>query len=104
MPKKGKKRQKNLKGTNKLGIVYHALTDRCYEWRLDVVFLVAMLGLIALWFLGMMRNPYEQLGLFFGRCGDFLADLTNVIRYAHERDPYGNAINTTVALFVNFPF
>lgn len=61
-----------------------------------IVFLLVMFSTLLLWLSGVFRDGQfsEQLDIFFGRFGDFLADFTNVVGYSAQLSPYTNTIYT----------
>lgn len=48
-----------------------------------------------MWYFGVILGGTEssQFDIFFLRCGNFLADFTNLMGYSFEGDPYNNAVN-----------
>jgi hypothetical protein len=69
--------------------------NKFYEWVIALVVLFSF----ALWLgtLLVQGGDSLQLSLFFNRCGDFLADTTNVVGYSAHRDPYHNTVYTSLA-------
>lgn len=47
------------------------------------------------WYLGIIFGGVEsyQFDIYFLRCGNFLADFTNLIGYSFDGDPYNNSVN-----------
>ena len=60
--------------------------------KYERIFIAAMCLLIACWFvIVLVEGPASsQLNLFFRRFGDFWADMTNVVGYSSQLDPYNN--------------
>ena len=56
-------------------------------------FLLVGFATLLAWFIGLIIKPETQFTLFFGSCNNFFADLTNLLVYIKDLDPYRNATN-----------
>ncbi len=63
------------------------------------IFIVVTLTSFLLWLMGIFLSGQasKQFQIFWGECGDFLADTLNVVGYSSQRDVYRNTMYTGLA-------
>lgn len=60
----------------------------------ELLFVVSMLILTALFVMGFILNPNgSQAEIFFAKAKDYMGDFINVVKYTAGRDPYLNTLN-----------
>ena len=60
----------------------------------ELLFVVSMLILTALFVMGFILNPNgSQAEIFFAKAKDYMGDFINVVKYTVGRDPYFNTLN-----------
>lgn len=62
----------------------------------EIAFICGVLFAFIVWLAAIFKNGYNssQFNLFFGRCRDFFADMTNCVGYSSQRDVYNNTMYT----------
>ncbi len=70
-------------------------TSRLYR----IIFISLILGSFLIWLMliFLQGRASRQFSIFFGSCGDFLADTLNVVGYSSQRDVYRNTMYTGLA-------
>lgn len=62
----------------------------------EIIFICGVLLAFIVWLADIFKSGYSstQFNLFFGRCKDFFADMTNCVGYSSQKDVYNNTMYT----------